>query len=96
MRSLPSAVLICLALAYVVGGSLLAAAASGASPARLPASAPPAAAQRPAALPAAGTSIDNDAPARHARRTACLKDAKTKKLVGAQRSAYVKDCMAAS
>jgi hypothetical protein len=44
----------------------------------------------------ADASGQSDAPEKHARRTACLKDAKSKKLVGAQRTAYVKDCMAAN
>jgi hypothetical protein len=94
MRTFLPAVLACLALASVIGGRLIAATAGG-SPAKIPAPAspPPAAAPRPA--PAAGSSIDNDAPARHARRTACLKDAKSKKLVGVQRDAYVKNCVGA-
>jgi len=94
MRTFLPAVLACLALASVASGWLIAAAAAaGASPTKTPAPASaPSTAPKPAA---AGSSIDNDAPARHARRTACLKDAKTKKLVGAQRTAYVKDCMAA-
>jgi hypothetical protein len=33
------------------------------------------------------------AAAKHAKRTACLKDAKAKKLVGADKSAFLKDCM---
>jgi hypothetical protein len=44
---------------------------------------------------ASGTSADNDAAAKHAKRTACLKEARTKKLVGAQKTAYIKDCTAA-
>src|SRR5271155_1366390 len=49
-----------------------------------------------AAAPAAGSaSPANDAAAKHAKRTACLKDAKTKKLVGAEKSAFLKDCIAA-
>ncbi len=36
---------------------------------------------------------DNDAAAKHAKRTACLKEAKAKKLVGAQKTAFVKECM---
>jgi hypothetical protein len=31
---------------------------------------------------------------RHAKRAACRKDARDKKLVGAQRTAYIKDCTA--
>jgi hypothetical protein len=56
----------------------------------------------PAAAPAPVTSVPstNAAPlaadaaaAKHAKRTACLKEAKTKKLVGADKSAFLKDCM---
>jgi hypothetical protein len=32
---------------------------------------------------------------KHAKRTACLKDAKTKKLVGADKTSYLKNCIAA-
>jgi psiF repeat len=35
----------------------------------------------------------NDAAAKHAKRTACLKDAKTKKLVGAEKTAFLKNCI---
>jgi hypothetical protein len=97
MRTFLPTALACLALASLMGGWLIAAAgAPGGGSAKAPASpaAPlPAAAQKPTAAPA---SIDNDAPARHLKRTACLKDAKTKKLVGAQRTSYIKGCMGAS
>jgi len=33
---------------------------------------------------------------RHAKRTECLRQAKAKKLVGADRTAYIKTCLAAS
>jgi hypothetical protein len=36
-----------------------------------------------------------DAAAKHAKRTACLKDAKAKKLVGAEKTAFLKNCIAA-
>jgi hypothetical protein len=36
-----------------------------------------------------------DAAAKHAKRTACLKQAKAKKLVGADKKAFVKECLAA-
>jgi hypothetical protein len=42
-------------------------------------------------VPAASSS--SDAAEKHAKRTACLKEAKTRKLVGAQRNAFVKDCI---
>jgi hypothetical protein len=37
----------------------------------------------------------SDAAAKHAKRTACLKDAKAKKLVGADKTAFLKTCIAA-
>ena len=46
------------------------------------------------ARPAASTSsADNEAAARHAKRTACIKQARAKKLVGAQKTAYIKGCI---
>ena len=44
----------------------------------------------PTPLPAS----DADAAARHAKRTACLKEARAKKLVGADRTTFVKNCLA--
>jgi hypothetical protein len=59
-----------------------------------PAAAPPPAAAAPA--PAAGTAnADNEAAARHAKRTACINQARAKKLVGAQKTAYIKGCIGA-
>lgn len=46
----------------------------------------------PSAAPSA-TQVANDDAAKHAKRTACLKDAKTKKLVGADKTAFIKNCM---
>jgi hypothetical protein len=81
--------------AYILSASLAAgltlASAQGTPPVA-PAAAPPAASS-PA--PAAASSADNDAAAKHAKRTACLKDARAKKLVGVQRTAFVKQCVAA-
>jgi hypothetical protein len=37
----------------------------------------------------------SDAAAKHAKRTACLKDAKARKLVGADKTAFLKTCIAA-
>jgi psiF repeat len=54
--------------------------------------APPAAKTAPAPSSAAPS---GDAAAKHAKRTACLKDAKTKKLVGADKTAFLKSCTAA-
>jgi hypothetical protein len=38
--------------------------------------------------------IAADAAARHVKRTACLKEAKTKKLIGADKTAFLKACIA--
>lgn len=46
-------------------------------------------------VPAPTPPSSNDAAAaKHAKRTACLKDAQMKKLVGAVRDEYVKNCVA--
>jgi len=94
MRSFPPAILLCVALASAGGAGLIAFAAHGGSPGKAPAAAAaPSAAPKPATSPTAGGNVDNDAPARHAKRTACLKDAKSKKLIGARRAAFVKSCI---
>ena len=85
MRVLLPAMIVCLLLAV---GSVASIPAAQSEPA---ASAAPG--QPPVA--ATGTNADNDAAAKHAKRTACLKEARSKKLVGAQKSAYIKDCTAA-
>jgi hypothetical protein len=36
----------------------------------------------------------SDAAIRHAKRTACLKEAKARKLVGNDKNSYIKDCLA--
>jgi hypothetical protein len=47
----------------------------------------------PAATDASAAGHQPDAAERHAKRTACLKEAKAKKLIGAQKTAYLKDCI---
>jgi len=47
----------------------------------------------PPASDASATGNQPDAAERHAKRTACLKEAKAKKLIGAQKTAYLKDCI---
>jgi hypothetical protein len=42
---------------------------------------------------ASASSNPSEAAEKHAKRTACLKEAKAEKLVGARKTAYVKDCM---
>ena len=46
----------------------------------------------PAVSPSPRPGGENDAE-KHVRRTACLKDARAHKLVGAQRTAYVHSCL---
>jgi hypothetical protein len=82
MRSVP-------VVALLIALSALAESRAAEPPAAVP---PPAAATPP--TPAGSTSsADNDAAARHARRTACIKQARAKKLVGAQKTAYIKGCI---
>ena len=103
MRALLSTTTACLFLSCLAGslagaptgdpvaGTSATATAATAATAAAPARTVPAA----AAIPAAGTSADGDAAAKHAKRTACLKDAKTQKLVGAKKTEFVKNCVAA-
>ena len=35
----------------------------------------------------------NDLAAKHAKRTACLKEARTRKLIGADKTSFLKSCM---
>src|ERR1700677_2191565 len=39
--------------------------------------------------------VASDAAAKHVKRTACLKEAKTKKLIGADKTAFLKSCIEA-
>jgi hypothetical protein len=41
----------------------------------------------------AAVQVANDAAARHARRTACLKEAKAKKLIGDDKTTFLKSCV---
>ena len=66
--------------------------AAAGAPAEVTKPVSPKAAPAPAAAPAPDAS---DAAARHAKRTACLKQAKIKKLVGAEKNSFIKDCVAA-
>lgn len=92
--SVPATALsLCLMLPVVVM-AVTPAAAQAASVTPAPATVPPA-----TAAPATGIRTQegtaSDAAARHAKRTECLKEAKAKKLVGAEKSSFIKDCVAA-
>ena len=78
---------VCLSLAAIGGGMTAMMPVLGADA--------PAAAV-PAAKPAQGTPAapSGDAAARHAKRTACLKEARTKKLLGAEKTSFLKTCIA--
>ncbi len=88
MRLFVAAVTLMFFLWPLVGAQSLVANSSDVSP-----PAPAAAAGTPDAGGAGRASADAAA-ALHAKRTECLKQAKVKKLVGAQKTAYVKDCLA--
>ncbi len=72
-----------------LGLSLLTQAAQPVTPQAATAPATPAA-TAPSPGPVAG-----DAAAKHVKRTACLKEAKTKKLIGAEKTAFLKSCIEA-
>ena len=78
------------ALGAIVGVALLAWGMGAERPAHADASAASASAPATSApAPEAGDA------AKHAKRTACLKEAKTKKLLGADKTAFLKNCIAA-
>ena len=87
MRSVPAVALL-IALSAVAGGW----AAAGAAP---PAAVPASPAGTPPVSAGSTSSADNEAAVRHARRTACINQARAKKLVGAQKTAYIKGCIGA-
>jgi hypothetical protein len=49
----------------------------------------------PSTATPASTAAAGDAAAKHAKRTACLKEAKARKLLGAEKTAFLKDCIGA-
>ena len=82
---------ICLTLASLAGSF----AATSSAPHAAASSAAPAA-PAPSPPPSGAANPDSDAAAKHRKRTACLDQARAKKLVGAQKTAYIKDCVGAS
>jgi hypothetical protein len=78
----------CLCLMPLAGGF-------SATPPSQRADAPGAAAPAAAAPGSPTTAPSGDAAAKHAKRTACLKDAKAKKLVGPEKTSFLKNCIAA-
>lgn len=49
----------------------------------------------PALTTPAATAAAGDAAEKHAQRTACLKEARARKLLNAEKTAFLKDCIAA-
>jgi hypothetical protein len=88
MREIPIRIAIVAATVWIC---LLPAAGGFADTSAAPAPSP---APAPAPAPAAGP-MSSDAAAKHAKRTACLKEAKTKKLMGADKTSFLKNCIAA-
>ena len=81
-----------LAAAVLLSLSAVASFAAPPTPADAPAAAPTTAAAAPGTPAAAPPS---DAAAKHTKRTACLKNARAKKLVGADKTSFLKTCIAA-
>jgi hypothetical protein len=50
----------------------------------------------PATATPASTAAAADAAVKHAKRTACLKETKARKLLGAEKTAFLKDCIGAA
>jgi hypothetical protein len=55
----------------------------------------PALSQNPEPSNAPASATAGDAAAKHAKRTSCLKESKARKLVGAEKTAFLKDCIGA-
>jgi hypothetical protein len=60
-----------------------------------PAATPAAPGPAPPAAQTAPADTGSDAAERHAKRTACIQDAKAKKLHGPDKTAYIKNCISA-
>jgi hypothetical protein len=69
---------------------LVSAAQQAVSQTHAPSTATPTSITTPASTAAAG-----DAAAKHAKRTTCLKETKARKLLGAEKTAFLKDCIGA-
>jgi hypothetical protein len=89
MRFLLPAVAFLLALSAVAGWGRASAASPSPAP---PGAAMPGAAPAKPGSAAAGSSAD-DAAAKHAKRTACINQARARKLVGAQKTAFIQSCI---
>jgi hypothetical protein len=86
--TLSTALCLCLAIAASCAAAAPAEAADAPAPGASVAS-------KSSAMTPAATAAGDAAAKKHAKRTACLKDAKSKKLVGADKTSYLKNCIAA-
>ena len=84
MRFSTLAAAVCLSLSAIAGSRADAPPASRAD-----------ATTQPAPHADAAASPSSDAAARHAKRTACLKEARAKKLIGADKTSFLKSCIGA-
>jgi hypothetical protein len=83
MRLVLAACIVCVSVAGAIGVS------SADTPP------PDAAKSSPVATPGAPPPASSEAAEKHLKRTACLKQAKDRKLLGADKAAFLKDCIAA-
>jgi hypothetical protein len=90
MRLASAASALCLS---ALGLSLLTQAAQPVTPQAAPAAPAAPAAATPVDAAPSPTPVAGDAAAKHLKRTACLKEAKTKKLIGAEKTAFLKSCL---
>jgi hypothetical protein len=82
MRFLVAAVAVCACMIAPIAGLAAGPAAPAGSAADVPAAGAP-------------TAADTAAAAKHEKRTACRKQAKAKRLVGAEKASFLKSCVAA-
>jgi len=85
----PATTVLCLSLLPFAGVLAAAAPPGAATPT------PVAAKSSPAATRPAATQAADAAAKKHAKRTACLKNARAKKLMGADKTSFLKTCIAA-
>jgi hypothetical protein len=90
----PTVAAVCLGLYSAAGGLAAAPPTQIADTPATPAPTTPAPAT-PAPTAPAPAAPSGDAAAKHAKRTACLKEAKARKLVGADKTSFLQGCIAA-
>jgi hypothetical protein len=84
-----------LGLSYLTLADQPVTAPTAAAPAAVAPATPPAANAPKTAAPSSALVASDAAAAKHLKRTACLKEARTKKLIGADKTAFLKSCIEA-